>query len=80
MHGLDSHLQESGIPDMIRQARYLEKTFGHYIDHPILYRGLNSACTEIVGVADRLQKDQQWVPSSWASHMYKQDEEEDDGN
>ena len=67
-------LQESGIPDMVRKAKYLEKTYGHYFDHAILFKGLNSAYTEIIGIADRLQQDEQWVPASWASHMYNIDD------
>lgn len=59
---------------MVRKARYLEQTYGHYFDHAILFKGLNSAHNEILGIANRLQQDEQWVPASWASHMYNIDD------
>ena len=66
-------IQESGIQDIARQARYLEKNYAHYFDHSILFRGPNPAYTDVVGVANRLQQDNQWVPASWAPHMYNVD-------
>ena len=57
--------QESHIHDVVRQARHLENTYGRYFDHNILFRDMESAGNEVVGLVDRLATEQQWVPASW---------------
>ena len=60
-------LQESSIADLIRQATHLEQTYGHYIDHTLLFSNLDSAQQDIMHITNRLRRDQQWVPASWAN-------------
>ena len=59
---------------MVRKVKYLEKTYGHYFDHAVLFEDINSAYTEIIRIAERLQRDEQWVPASWTSHINNVDD------
>lgn len=59
------HLKESHIPDILRQAESLERTYSRYFDHTILFSDLDAAIKEVIHVADRLASEDQWVPTTW---------------
>lgn len=39
------------------------------MDHTIMFKDIDSTQQEVMAVANRLRKDQQWVPASWANYL-----------
>ena len=62
-------MQESHVTDILRQTSHLERLYTHYFDHSLTFTDTRSVIQEVVGMANRLHTDQQWVPASWTASM-----------
>ena len=51
--------------DLIEKAREMDINYGHYFDYTIVNKDLDEAFNELVDVANRLETQPQWIPSSW---------------
>ncbi|XP_071943645.1 MAGUK p55 subfamily member 7-like isoform X2 [Antedon mediterranea] len=51
--------------DMIESGTRMEANYGHYFDCTIVNEDLTTAYNELIATAMRIEREPQWVPSSW---------------
>ncbi|XP_033102013.1 MAGUK p55 subfamily member 7-like isoform X3 [Anneissia japonica] len=51
--------------DMIESGIRMEANYGHYFDCTIVNEDLTTAYNELIATAMRIEREPQWVPSSW---------------
>nr|XP_034991472.1 MAGUK p55 subfamily member 3 isoform X2 [Zootoca vivipara] len=58
---LDEEQQE-----MLSSAAFIEEQYGHLIDTVLVKEDLQSACSQLITILEKLNTDSFWVPVSWA--------------
>ncbi|XP_056011439.1 MAGUK p55 subfamily member 7-like [Ostrea edulis] len=53
------------ISSVIAKSAKLEEIYGHLFDFTIVNDDISRAAQELIKVADKVQKDRQWVPAAW---------------
>uniref|UniRef100_A0A4W5N5J9 MAGUK p55 scaffold protein 3 n=1 Tax=Hucho hucho TaxID=62062 RepID=A0A4W5N5J9_9TELE len=59
-HGRDEDLQE-----MRQSAQQMDQQYGHLVDRVLIKEDSASACTELRGILERLERETFWVPLCW---------------
>lgn len=58
-------VQDAIISSVIAKSAKLEEIYGHLFDFTIVNDDISRAAQELIKVADKVQKDRQWVPAAW---------------
>ncbi|XP_016057604.1 PREDICTED: MAGUK p55 subfamily member 3 [Miniopterus natalensis] len=51
--------------EMSASAAFIDQHYGHLVDAVLVRQDLQSACSQLRGLVERLSKDTHWVPVSW---------------
>ncbi|XP_012936845.1 MAGUK p55 subfamily member 7 isoform X2 [Aplysia californica] len=62
----DSNLQAEEMRDIVEMSSKMEDRYRHLFDSVIINDDLETAATELLGLAARLEREPQWVPVGWA--------------
>ncbi|XP_028675436.1 MAGUK p55 subfamily member 3 [Erpetoichthys calabaricus] len=57
--------QEEEQQEMRQSAIFIEEQYGHQVDKVLVKDDLQSACLELKGILERLEREPLWVPVSW---------------
>ncbi|KFU86998.1 MAGUK p55 subfamily member 3, partial [Chaetura pelagica] len=60
-----SPLQDEEQQEIINSAAFIEEQYGHLIDTVLVKEDLQSACSQLKTVLEKLNKDSFWVPVNW---------------
>ncbi|XP_066498439.1 MAGUK p55 subfamily member 3 isoform X1 [Hoplias malabaricus] len=63
--GEHGRITEEEMQEMRQSAQQIEQQYGHLIDRVLIKEDTASACTELRGILERLERDAFWVPLSW---------------
>uniref|UniRef100_A0A8C5HS33 Membrane protein, palmitoylated 3a (MAGUK p55 subfamily member 3) n=1 Tax=Gouania willdenowi TaxID=441366 RepID=A0A8C5HS33_GOUWI len=58
-------VQDEDIQEMRQSAIQIDQQYGHLVDRILIKEDSVSACAELRGILERLEKESFWVPVSW---------------
>lgn len=58
-------LQDEEQQEMVNSAAFIEEQYGHLIDTVLVKEDLQSACSQLKTILEKLNTDCFWVPVSW---------------
>ena len=61
-------LQPDEMRDIVELSSKMEQRYDHLFDSIIVNDDLDTAASELLHLADSLEKQPQWVPVEWAYH------------
>lgn len=53
------------MQEMRLSAQQIDQQYGHMVDRILIKEDSASACTELKGILERLERESFWVPVSW---------------
>ncbi|BFZ21727.1 hypothetical protein BsWGS_24765 [Bradybaena similaris] len=59
-------LSPEELRDIVEMSAKMEERYGHFFDATIVNDDLHTAVTELLTIAAKVEKDDQWVPVGWA--------------
>ncbi|KAM4536146.1 MAGUK p55 subfamily member 3 isoform 2-T2 [Fundulus diaphanus] len=63
--GEHGRLTDEDLQEMRQSAVQIDQQYGHLVDRVLIKEDSASACTEMQGILERLERDSFWVPLSW---------------
>ncbi|KAI4894117.1 hypothetical protein NFI96_021693 [Prochilodus magdalenae] len=63
--GEHGRVTEEELQEMRQSAQQIEQQYGHLVDRVLIKEDSASACAELRGVLERLEREVFWVPISW---------------
>ncbi|XP_036003665.1 MAGUK p55 subfamily member 3 isoform X7 [Fundulus heteroclitus] len=63
--GEHGRLTDEDLQEMRQSAIQIDQQYGHLVDRVLIKEDSASACTELQGILERLERDSFWVPLSW---------------
>lgn len=57
--------QDEDLQEMRQSAIQIDQQYGHQVDRVLIKEDSASACAELRGVLERLERESFWVPISW---------------
>ncbi|XP_043955814.1 MAGUK p55 subfamily member 3 isoform X4 [Gambusia affinis] len=63
--GEHGRLTEEDLQEMRQSAVQIDQQYGHLVDRVLIKEDSASACAELRGILERLERDSFWVPLSW---------------
>ncbi|XP_015248495.1 PREDICTED: MAGUK p55 subfamily member 3 isoform X3 [Cyprinodon variegatus] len=63
--GEHGRLTDEDIQEMRQSAIQIDQQYGHMVDRVLIKEDSASACAELQGILERLERDSFWVPLSW---------------
>uniref|UniRef100_A0A3Q2TQY9 MAGUK p55 scaffold protein 3 n=2 Tax=Fundulus heteroclitus TaxID=8078 RepID=A0A3Q2TQY9_FUNHE len=63
--GEHGRLTDEDLQEMRQSAVQIDQQYGHLVDRVLIKEDSASACTELQGILERLERDSFWVPLSW---------------
>ena len=60
--------QDEELQEVIERAREMEDKYGHYLDYILVNSDMELAYEELLNEINRLEVEQQWVPSPWVGN------------
>lgn len=57
--------QDEDVQEMRQSAIQMDQQYGHLVDRVLIKEDSASACAELRGVLERLEREAFWVPLSW---------------
>ncbi|KAL0992470.1 hypothetical protein UPYG_G00093730 [Umbra pygmaea] len=63
--GEHGRVTDEDLQEMCQSANQMEQQYGHLVDHVVIKEDSASACVELRGILERLERDTFWVPLSW---------------
>ncbi|KAL2101220.1 hypothetical protein ACEWY4_002981 [Coilia grayii] len=63
--GEHGRVAEEEMQEMRQSALQIDQQYGHMVDHILIKEDSASACSELRGVLERLERETFWVPLSW---------------
>lgn len=58
--------QPEELRDIVEMSAKMEERYGHFFDATIVNDDLHTAVTELLTIAAKIEKEDQWVPVGWA--------------
>lgn len=62
---LSLSLQDEQQQEMVASATFIDQHYGHLMDTVLVREDLQSACSQLRAVIEKLSKDTYWVPIGW---------------
>uniref|UniRef100_A0A669EMA4 MAGUK p55 scaffold protein 3 n=1 Tax=Oreochromis niloticus TaxID=8128 RepID=A0A669EMA4_ORENI len=59
------HVSLSNLQEMRQSAIQIDQQYGHLVDRVLIKEDSASACAELRGILERLERESFWVPISW---------------
>uniref|UniRef100_A0AAR2INM9 Membrane protein, palmitoylated 3a (MAGUK p55 subfamily member 3) n=1 Tax=Pygocentrus nattereri TaxID=42514 RepID=A0AAR2INM9_PYGNA len=63
--GEHGRITEEELQEMRQSAQQIEQQYGHLVDRVLIKEDSASACAELRGILERLEREAFWVPISW---------------
>ncbi|XP_032443200.1 MAGUK p55 subfamily member 3 isoform X16 [Xiphophorus hellerii] len=63
--GEHGRLTDEDLQEMRQSAVQIDQQYGHLVDRVLIKEDSASACAELRGILERLERDSFWVPLSW---------------
>ncbi|XP_053708752.1 MAGUK p55 subfamily member 3-like isoform X3 [Synchiropus splendidus] len=63
--GEHSRVTDDDLQEMRQSAIQIDQQYGHFVDRVLIKEDSASACTELKGILERLERESLWVPVSW---------------
>ncbi|XP_048102290.1 MAGUK p55 subfamily member 3 isoform X1 [Alosa alosa] len=63
--GEHGRVTEEEIQEMRQSAQQIDQQYGHMVDRILVKEDSASACSELRGILERLERESFWVPVSW---------------
>ncbi|XP_036446324.1 MAGUK p55 subfamily member 3 [Colossoma macropomum] len=63
--GEHGRVTEEELQEMRQSAQQIEQQYGHLVDRVLIKEDSASACAELRGILERLEREAFWVPISW---------------
>lgn len=57
--------QDEDLLEMRQSAQQMDQQYGHLVDRVLIKEDSASACTELRGILERLERETFWVPLCW---------------
>lgn len=57
--------QDEDLQEMRQSAIQIDQQYGHLVDRVLIKEDSASACAELRGILERLERESFWVPVSW---------------
>lgn len=58
-------LQDEDLQEMRQSAVQIDQQYGHLVDRVLIKEDSASACAELRGILESLERESFWVPVSW---------------
>ncbi|XP_074552666.1 MAGUK p55 subfamily member 3 isoform X3 [Halichoeres trimaculatus] len=63
--GDHGRITDEDLQEMRQSAIQIDQQYGHLVDHVLIKEDSASACAELRGILERLERESFWVPVSW---------------
>lgn len=57
--------QDEDLEEMRQSGAQMDQQYGHWVDRVLVKEDMASACAELRGILERLEREPSWVPVSW---------------
>ncbi|XP_033827534.1 MAGUK p55 subfamily member 3 [Periophthalmus magnuspinnatus] len=64
--GDHGRITDEDLQEMRQSAAHIEQQYGHMVDRVLIKEDSASACTDLRGVLEQLEREAFWVPLNWA--------------